>query len=223
MCHRNFASIQVARSMEEQRPADAIRILILDGHVTSAHGLAAILKGQRQFEVVGIASALQDALDLEPEAHIVVVDFVALDEGVTAIRKLLEAYPGTRVAVLSASENPQDVYEAMDMGVRGYLSKRVSVDILLNTLTLIHEDEVVVGPHVVATLLHRSASKPLHLSKAESDMMELVAQGADTGEIARRMALSESTVKRRLAEIQRRLEARNRIEAAIRAARLGLI
>lgn len=202
---------------------DVLRVLVLDGHPSSAQGLGAILAQAQGIEVVGVATSLDEALDPNERPHVAVVDFVALEEGVVAIRKLAEAHQGLRVAVHTASEDSEDVYDAMTLGARAYLSKRAPVETLLSALRLIKSGEIVVGPHLVAGLLRRPVGEAVQLSAAEQDILSLVAEGADNAAIAKRTVMSESTVKRRLSEIERKLHARNRIEAAIQAARLGLI
>jgi DNA-binding NarL/FixJ family response regulator len=200
-----------------------IRVLILDGHPSSAQGLAAILGPERDIDVVGVATSLTKALALDETPDVAVVDFVALNEGPAAIRMLAETYSGLRVAVHTASERPDDLYRTMTFGARAYLSKRAPLQTLLSAVRMIATGEIVVGPHLVASLLRRPAGEPVHLSEMERDILSLVAEGADNALIAKRMAMSESTVKRRLSQIEGKLQARNRIEAAIQAARLGLI
>lgn len=207
----------------EERAGERIRLLVLDGHPSSAQGLAAILGQEGGIEVVGVATSLPEALALDGGPEVAVVDFVALEEGLVAIRKLGEAYPGVRVAVLTVSEDSEDMYEAMSLGARAYLSKRAPVETLLSALRLIRGGEIVVGPHVVAGLLRRPVGEAVQLSEVERHILSFVAEGADNAAIAKRMAMSESTVKRRLSQIEGKLQARNRIEAAIHAARLGLI
>lgn len=125
--------------------------------------------------------------------------------------------------MLTASENPNHVYDATRSGARAYFFKRIPLTSLVSALHLMATGDLVIGPNVVASVMPLQSGDPLDLADNERHLLSLVAEGAHNSEIANRMAMSEATFKRRLHEVERKLHARNRIEAVIRATKLGLI
>jgi DNA-binding NarL/FixJ family response regulator len=208
---------------ENVRPAG---VLILDGHPIAAEGLAAILAGDPEsFEVAGTAATVEEFIDLVEArpVDLAVVEFDTLPEGVAAVRTVCRRFPDLKVLVLTASEDAGHAHEAMHAGASAYLLKRTPVQTLLSALRLIGEGEVVIGPRLVYRLLREPMEDGVVLSDEHLKVLRLVAEGVDLPELGTRLAMSESTARRRLREVQERLGAHNRIEAAVRAAKLGLI
>ena len=204
----------------------AASVLILDGHPTAAEGLAAILaRDPESFEVAGTAATVEEFIDLVEArpVDLAVVEFDSLPEGVDAVRIVCRRFPDMKVLVLTASEDAGHAHDALHAGASAYLLKRTTVQMLLSALRLIGEGEVVVGPRLVYRLLREPREEGVVLSEEHLTLLRLVAEGVDVPELGSRLAMSESTARRRLREVQEKLGAHNRIEAAVRAAKLGLI
>lgn len=204
---------------------DRIRIGILDDYPAFARGLELVLSETADIEVVGTASRAEDAEQLVERwaPHIVLMD-VRLPtgrEGIEATKRICARFPETKVLMLSASEEGLDVREALDAGASGYLIKRADVDELLSAIRTVSAGEVVISPAALRVLLDHADD--VQLDDAERELLALVAEGLDVAEIARRMSVSESTLKRRFQAVVDKLPVDNRIEAAVYAALHGWI
>ncbi len=191
-----------------------------------ARGLAALLAAaDSRFDVAGTFTSLDEARaylsSLAPA--IVLIDIAAGGSVAEDLAREAREEAGSNVVVLSAAEDPRTIRRALELGVRGYLSKKIEVEQLLAALEMVAHGEVVIGPEVVATLLEAPPSGPVHLTEAELSLLTLIADGYDNSEITGRMHISESTLKRRIAAITRKLDVQNRVQAAVVATRLGII
>lgn len=178
-----------------------------------------------RFDVAGTFTSLDEARSylssLAPA--IVLIDIAAGGQVAEDLAREAREEAGSNVVVLSAAEDPRAIRKALELGVRGYLSKKIEVDQLLAALEMVAHGEVVIGPEVVSTLLEAPPAGPVHLTEAELSLLTLVADGYDNSEIIGRMHISESTLKRRIAAITRKLDVQNRVQAAVVATRLGII
>jgi two-component system nitrate/nitrite response regulator NarL len=200
-----------------------VQVLVLDGHPVSAYGVGSVLSQRAGLKVVGVTSRLRDAIELPQPPDVVILDPMTLEDGIRAVRGSQDAYPHVKVVVHSSSERRDHVQEAISLGARGYVYKRLPIETLIGAVELIAADDCVVAPSFLAGLLRQPAGAKDYLSRYEVELLSYVAEGAANAQIARHMHLSTSSVKRRLSAIESRLGARNRIEAASRAARLGVI
>jgi DNA-binding NarL/FixJ family response regulator len=199
-----------------------LRVLVVDGEPCFALGLAALLRHE-DIEVVGVASVISEALVLQAEPDAGVLDFNTLEERVSAVSRLAERYPRMKVVVLTAADSPADIYESFRSGVRAYLSKQARLADVVATLRLVCTGGLVIGPPVLTRFLQRPPESECELTEIELTLLRLVAVGTENARIAKQMAMSEATVKRRLREAEEKLKAKNRVEAAVHAAELGLI
>ena len=207
-----------------------IRVLLVDDHAVVREGLRAFLQLQPDIEVVseagGGAAAVEAALAARPD--LVLMDLVMPDgDGVEAIRDLLAAAPGTRVLVLSSFADDEKVFAAMQAGAAGYLLKDVAPDQLAEAVRDVHRGRPALHPDVAARLMRRVADPggpALEvLTPRERDVLQLVVEGFANKQIARRLRITEKTVKTHVSSILQKLGVHDRTAAAVLAIRQGLV
>jgi len=210
-----------------------IRLLLVDDHEMVREGLKAILSSETDFEVVGEAS---DADDLETLVETTRPDIVLLDarlpgvSGAEACRRLSQHYPNVDVIIVSTFSDDDLVDECILAGAKGYVIKDIQGFELIQSIRAVHKGEGVIAPSVAGRLLGRMrtneraiAAEGSPLSDQQHEILRLIAAGYSNREIAEKVYLSENTVKGHVQEIFRKLEVRNRVEAAVLANRKGWI
>ncbi len=174
-------------------------------------------------EVVSIAHAPEEAL-AATETHqpdLVLMD-IRLPErtGIEATKEIRARFPGVKVAVLTASTDASDVQEAMKAGASGYLLKQSDAGDLVAGIAAIHAGKTVIEPSVLSSL---DDSDREALSAQDLQLLKLLAKGIELSAIARELSVSESTVKRHVVQVQRKLGVENRIQAVVAAATRGFL
>lgn len=192
-----------------------MRLLIADDHPLFRVGLRAALE-RESFAVVGEAGdgqeALQLCLELQPDAILLDVRMPHMD-GITVARRLREQRYRGLIALLTTFNEPVLVQQAALAGADAYWSKELPPEALADRLRRLHLGQ---GPRLRPPELPR-------LTPREQEVLQWMAQGLSTKEIARRLCISPETVKDHLLRLYGKLEARNRIEALERARSLGLL
>lgn len=209
---------------------ERIRVLIVDDHTLFRRGVATLLAGREEFEVVGEASngeeAVERARELMPDVVLMDIKMPQMD-GITALRKLKEEMPYLRVIMLTVSETDEDLFHAIKAGAQGYLLKNVDPDYLIACLQQAQRGEVPISPTMAAKILKEltaPAEAPTPpLTARERQVLELLAGGLANKEIAFALKLSENTVKNHLRNILEKLHLQNRVQAALYAVRMGLV
>lgn len=204
---------------------DDIRIAIVDDHPLVREGLMHAIDGVNGFVVVGQGESAEDAAHLVAEIgpDILILDLSIKGTGLQALRDMQLQDDGTRVMVLTMSEDESDVMEALRHGASGYVLKGISGADLRSVLHSIHQGATYVAPTLGARILasiSRKApavcpSRIAPLSKRETDIYALIHKGYCNKEIGRSLNLSEKTVKHYLTNIFRKLNVRNRMELAL--------
>ena len=208
------------------------RTLIVDDSELARRGVRAILAGSALFEVVGEAGDGQEGVarvrELTPDLVLMDLRMPRLS-GLEAIRLIKEEFPSTLVVVLSVSDDPQDLFEAIRCGAQGYLIKNVDPGIWLEYLTALVQGDARISRTIAERILQEftrqsevpRASLPT-LTPRESEILALVARGLANKEIAASLGIVEGTVKRHLQNILAKLHLRNRVELATFAITQGL-
>ena len=209
-----------------------IRIFIVDDHELVREGLKTILQPEPDFEVVGESGSADelDALVARTQPDIVLLDArLPGVGGPEACRRLSQSQPQVKVIVVSTFSDDELVDACISAGAKGYVIKDIERFDLKQSIRAVHRGEGVLAPSIAGRLLDRmraqqspSAGRP-PLNQSQLDILRLIAEGFSNREIAERVHLSENTVKSHVQEIFRKLEVRNRVEAALRAAREGWI
>ncbi len=226
-----------------QAPAPRIQLLLVDDHNLFRRGLRALLSQDERFEVVCEAGDIGEALRCLAQAP--KPDVILLDNhlpgvrGVDAIPALKDAAPGTRILMLTVSENENDLAAALRAGADGYLLKTVESDHLGDTIVKVLDGESVISPEMLTKLVSvfrarpaESAPAPLEpasgpspdlLSPREREILLLIARGDSNKLIARSLDIAETTVKIHVQHILRKLGLSSRVQAAVYATAHGLV
>jgi two-component system, NarL family, response regulator DevR len=210
-----------------------IRLLIVDDHEVVREGLKSILASEPDLEVVGEAS---DANELETLVETTHPDVVLLDArlpgvgGAEACRRLSQNHPDVDVIIVSTFSDDDLVDECIIAGAKGYVIKDIERFDLTQSIRAVHRGEGAIAPSVAGRLLGRMRANDGTIAPAGSpltaqqhEILRLIGEGFSNREIAEKVYLSENTVKSHVQEIFRKLEVRNRVEAAVLANRRGWI
>jgi DNA-binding NarL/FixJ family response regulator len=204
-----------------------IRILIADDHPVVRNGLRGAVAGEPDIEVCAEASNGREAVRLavSERADVVLMDLRMPEmDGVQAIASLRVTAPAIRVLVLTTFDGETDVLAAIEAGATGYLLKDVETEGLLRAIRASHRGEPVLSPTAASQLMGR-VRKPATqaLSNRELEVLELVADGASNREAAKRLFISEASIKTHLLHIYGKLGVRDRAAAVGEAYRRGLL
>ncbi len=211
-----------------------IRVLVVGDHVLLRQGIRVLLNEGQDFEVVGEADnekvAVSLTIELKPD--IVLVD-IALGTcgGLDVAKQLLRTSPETRIVLFAGSNDEQLLFDAVRIGVHGYLQKTLSIEDLRRALRAVKCGERVLGETQAVTQVviefHRLANEQNRLnwglSTADIELVQLAAQGWTNKEIGKHMYWSEVQVKRKMQEVYRKLQVTDRAQAVAQAIRHGLI
>jgi DNA-binding NarL/FixJ family response regulator len=202
-----------------------IRLLIVDDHPIVRDGLRGVFAAEPDLEVVGEAANGTEAIRRAGEADVVLMDLRMPEMGgVEAITRLRETCPDVRVLVLTTFDTDSDVLPAIEAGATGYLLKDAPREELLRAVRSAYRGESVLSPSVAGRLMGRMR-RPSDgtLSKREREVLALVADGTTNREAARRLFVSEATIKTHLLHIYDKLGVRDRAAAVGEAYKRGLL
>jgi two-component system response regulator NreC len=200
--------------------AMSIRVLIVDDHGIVRHGLERSIQQQEDMEVVGQATdghaAVQLARQLSPNVVLMDVSMPELN-GIEATREIVHESPGTRVIALSMHSAKRYVREMFRAGASGYLLKDCEFDELVTTIRLIAQGQTYISPSisqiVVENYLNSSPEEPENafsvLTQREREVLQLMAEGNSTKQIAMRLFISPKTVEAHRLRIMNKLDIDN--------------
>ena len=209
--------------------AENLTVVVVDDHELFRDGLAMVL-AQHGFEVISAVGSATEAL-AQIAAHR--PDVVLMDlslpgmSGIEATRRLTAAEPPVPVVALTVVASGPQVIEALQAGAWGYLLKDASIDQIVDAIRAAVRNESVLSPRIAARLVAwlrgpqgtEPATAAPQFSDRQLEILELVAKGVSNRQIASTLFLSEHTVKTHVSSILLKLEANNRLEAAVRAVR----
>lgn len=211
-----------------------IHVLIADDHPVFRHGLRAALADSPAITVVGEATSGDAAV---AQAVALGADVVLMDlnmpgmNGIDATRELAGVAPHIAVLVLTMFDNDESLFTAMRSGARGYLVKGAEQEQITRAIRAVASGEVVFGAAVASRALayfagagiHGRAARPFpELTDREVEVLQLIAQGFNNTEIARRLHLSDKTIRNNVSNIFTKLRVEDRAQAIVRARRAGL-
>jgi DNA-binding NarL/FixJ family response regulator len=197
-----------------------IRVMIVDDHAVVRRGLEQLLATTDDLEVVATASNGEAALDVVASAapDVVLMDLsMPVVDGVEATRRIVAASPSTHVVVLTSFAEQQRVLDALEAGAVGYLLKDAEPDEVLAAIRAAHAGGSPLDPKAARVLLDaQRARRPARsLSAREEEVLRLVATGLANKQIARRLDISERTVKAHLTSVFQQLGVTDRTQAAL--------
>ena len=204
-----------------------IRVLLAEDHAMVRAGLAELLENRDDIEVVGEASngseAVDRAVDVEPDVVLMDLSMPEMD-GIEATRRIAAALPDTNVVVLTSFSDRDRILEALDAGAVGYLLKDLAPDELHRGIQAAARGESPLAPKAAhAVLSARNDARPgVELSTREREVLAAVADGLPNKLIARRLEISEKTVKAHLTRIFQAIGVTDRTQAALWAQKNGI-
>jgi DNA-binding NarL/FixJ family response regulator len=211
-----------------------VRVVIADDHPMYRYGLGAVLEHVDSIEVVasvGDGSQLVRAV-AEHHPDVVVTDLCMPDlDGVNATTVLLKRQPGLAVLVLTMHEDDEHLFAALRAGARGYLVKGAGGEEIVRGVMAVAAGDAVYGSavaqRIVALFEEKTTGSPTmrafqDLTPRERDVLELLAIGCRNHEIARRLSLSDKTVRIHVSQVLLKLRVPDRTAAALRAREAGI-
>ena len=200
-----------------------IRLLLADDENLIRSALASLISLQEDLEVVAQAASGDEALAMarryRPDVAVLDLQMPGLD-GIAVAETLATDLPDCASLILSSCGRPGPLKRALAAGVRGFLPKTVSAQVLADVVRSVHRGGRYVDPELAADAISAGGSP---LTAREADVLELAADGAAVEEIARRAALSPGTVRNSLSSAAAKLGAANRYEAIHKAHTNGWI
>jgi DNA-binding NarL/FixJ family response regulator len=216
----------------------SVSIVVADDHEVVRAGFAALLDTQPDFTVLGTASdgieAVRVCRELRPDVVLMDVRMPRLD-GIEATRQLArDDHPGPRVLILTTFDLDEYVFDALRAGASGFLLKDVTAERLFEAVRVVAVGEALLTPAVTRRLISEFARlrpvadvrPPVGLSTLtprETEVLRLVAEGLSNPELARRLVVTEETVKTHISRILAKLGLRDRTQAVVAAYESGLV
>ena len=213
-----------------------IGIVVADDHEVVRAGFAAILDTQPDFTVLGTAAdgaeAVRTCRERCPDVVLMDVRMPGMD-GIEATRLLTSTGSGPRVLVLTTFDLDEYVYDALRAGASGFLLKDVTAERLFDAVRVIAEGEALLAPAITKRLIGefaRQRPRPAQSSGAlgaltprETEVLRLIAGGLSNPEIAKRLVVTEETVKTHVSRVLSKLGLRDRTQAVVAAYESGLV
>jgi two-component system response regulator DegU len=210
-----------------------IRLMLVDDHRMLRQGLRRSLE-EEGFYVVGEASDGDEAIRLVPAAKpdVILMDVSMPDmDGVEATRRIVQQNPDQRIVMLTMHADQDLIDAAIKAGAVGYLTKDCSTDEVIDAVRMAANGETALSPQLAKTMLtevrkidEKAAREEDRLvTKREEEVLQLIADGCSTPEVAQKLYISQKTVKNHLASIYEKLNARDRTQAVLLAVRMGIV
>jgi DNA-binding NarL/FixJ family response regulator len=206
------------------------RVLIVDDHPVVRQGIKSLLSNYDTFEVVGEAATGASAIDQfrSSRPDVVLLDIrLAKDSGLEVLDSILDDDPEARVLMLSSFDDDEYVERSLRAGALGYVLKGDSDAQLVSAIEAVAEGHRALSPRVaeqlVELMLSPTQAHGPEFEEVDRAILRMLSDGASNGQIASKLFMSDSTVKRRIRSIFNRLGVTRRAEAAAEAARRGLV
>jgi two-component system nitrate/nitrite response regulator NarL len=216
-----------------------LRVAVVDEHPLYRDGIIFTLAMQSDIEVVGQGGTAQDALRIAEKDHpdVIILSMTAQGNSMSSLEKIASLSPNVRILALVPVPDAEQACAILRLGVRGYSNREISGSDLIQILRTLSRDESYVPSSLAARVLLRygpggsreskNTDRFSELSLREEQILASLVCGLSNKEIAIKLNLSEKTVKHHVTNILKKLQVRNRVEAAIlssgRTAALGLL
>src|SRR6266516_4123705 len=223
-----------AYHLRDMGPPRRIGILVVDDHRTFGEAMRIALEREKDLSVIGVATSGEESVALADD-H--VPDIVLMDiempgmDGIEAIRKLKEKSPEARVVVVSAHQGELVMARAVEAGASGFLSKETALTDIVQSVRLAYQGESLMEPDLVRRVLrhlrHRRAQEATEQQRAErltpreTEILQLMARGIATDEIATQLGVSPYTLRTHVQNILTKLGVHSKLEALAFAIRHG--
>ncbi|MED4933798.1 response regulator transcription factor [Heyndrickxia coagulans] len=222
-----------------------VKIAIIDDHQLFREGVKRILEFEKTFEVVAEGEDGEEALGIIEKYHpdVVLMDInMPHQNGIEATRKLIEAYPETKIIILSIHDDESYVTHALKSGATGYLLKEMDSDALIEAVKVVAEGGSYLHPKITHNLVEEfrklsnrytpggayqqppAVVPPLHLlTPRECEVLQLLADGKSNRAIGDALYISEKTVKNHVSNILQKLKVKDRTQAVVTAIKNGWV
>ena len=210
--------------MTEEQTESPIRVLCADDHPLIRKGIASILANEADTVLVAEASNGREAVELfrthKPDVVLLDLHMPELD-GVAATKIILQECPDARIIALTSYDGDQEIYRALDAGVRGYLLKEMVHTEVLRAIRRVHSGKRLIPSEVSERLSEHFPQ--IALTPREAEVLGWVAEGLGNKEIADRLGTASGTVKNQIQTILGKLKAADRTQAVTIAIRRGIL
>ncbi len=209
------------------------RVLLADDHRMLREGLRRSLT-EEGFDIVGEADngeqAVLLAAELQPDVVLMDVSMPEMD-GVEATRRIRSAADSPGVVMLTMHADNDVLADAIRAGASGYLVKDCSTEEVAEAVRMAAQGDTALSPQLAARMLDEvrrldvpdTAEEDRVVTKREEEVLQLIADGCSTSEVAGQLFISQKTVKNHLASIYHKLDARDRTQAVLQAVRMGIV
>lgn len=211
------------------------KVLVADDHPLFREGLRSFIDLQDDMEIIGEAGngieAVEKAFVLTPDVVIMDIKMPELD-GISAAKQIRAKHPGIGIVVLTTFEQEYEITECIKAGINSYLLKDAPPQDLLKAIRGISRGESLIDPKIAFKIvvgfsgyLSRGSIEEVYqdFTRRELQVLKMVAAGLSDAEIARKLFISQTTVRTHLSNIYQKLGVSNRTKAALHALRYGLI
>ena len=205
-----------------------LRILLADDHKILREGIRRGLEGAGE-TVVGEASNGEEAVELArtTQPDVVLMDLsMPVVDGIAATKRITDEMPETKVVVLTMHDDASRTRAAIAAGAVGYLTKGTSFTEVLETIRAVANGETVLSPQLAISMLWAAQEAVEHadlLSDRQVEILQKIANGYGTKQVARELGITQKTVHNHLNAIYRRLDTQSLTQAVLSAVRLGII
>jgi two-component system, NarL family, response regulator LiaR len=208
--------------------------LLAEDHAVTRLGLRFIIENEPSLELVGEAVNGADAVNKvrELKPHVVILDVeMPVMDGITAAGTISREHPDTKIVMLTAHKDEEDVFAALSAGANGYCIKDISDERLLKAIESVYGgdvwlDSTIAAKVVKALPVQKENAEPANgeaLSARELEVLQLIVDGFSNPQIAQKLYISNDTVKTHIKRILEKLSATDRTQAAVKALRQGLV
>src|SRR5438093_6282277 len=216
---------------------ERLRVLIVDDHALFRRGLQMVLRQEADIDVIGEAADGNEAVEMAQES---MPDVILMDvrmphrTGIEATHQIKELLPHVKILMLTISDEEADLYEAIKAGASGYLLKEIPIEEVSDAIRSVWAGQSRISPSMASKLLTEFAAiskateeRPQmpapRLTEREMEVLKLVAQGLNNRDIAKKLYISENTVKNHIRNILEKLHLHSRMEAVVYAVREKMI
>lgn len=216
-----------------------IRLVIADDQRLMREGLTMIFDLEDDLEVVGSAANGQEAVELVKQHHpdVVLMDIrMPVMDGVEGTKQILAIAPETKILMLTTFNDKELIFSALENGAKGYLLKDMPSEAITQAIHTVYRGGVVMQTDVTKNILHELRRQKYNqrqlenqyteklslLSTREKEVLSLLGQGYNNKEIAERLYISEGTAKNHISAIIRKLDLRDRTQAALFSLKAGI-
>lgn len=215
---------------------DPLRVLLVDDHSLFRRGIASLLASRQDIKIVG---QVQNGFEAITQARQSRPDLILMDihmpgcDGLTATKIIKQEMPEVDVVMMTVSESDEDLIEALENGATGYLLKNLEPQDLFDMLSKVRQGEAPLSQRMAAKLMKRfQAPSDTALEQPEAEdtltirefeVLEKMVKGYTNKQIAKKLEISENTVKSHVRKILAKLQAQNRVQAAVQAVQTRLV